>query len=326
MIHFNELYITEDGKNLVIDAAIDGFDVYKDCYITDISVQVKTDCGSTDPYVMTFPDSADYPIDAFLQNVVVIVDLDGDGKITYKDEELCIWVVNVVSKLGVDSKYDVNLDGVVDPKDVYDLIDYLTNKIPKLQTMDVNSDNTINIADVEDLINAILQALTGLYTSDEIALIRRYFNLIISGEGQTQYRYKRVRKCIPVKQLLLTAGVKESGDNLFLVKVNASIGGNAGSIEGLGCGWDIKTIYGLAYNDKKLYDTAVNLASSYGDDCDNNDAGRFMDFILRYYAFIFAIKCGNIDQACQYWNNYLRNTNAKTMPAGRGCGCHGAYR
>jgi hypothetical protein len=84
----------------------------------------------------------------------------------------------------------------------------------------------------------------------------------------------------------------------------------------------------VAYNDKKLYDTAVNLADSYGDSCDNNDSREFMDFILRYYAFQSALKCGDIDQACYYWNNYLKGSSIRSSygrNAGGGCGCHGSH-
>lgn len=97
------------------------------------------------------------------------------------------------------------------------------------------------------------------------------------------------------------------------------------SSESCDCGWDVNVIQGLAYNDKKLYDNALSLAGSYGDSCDNNDASKFIDFILRYYAFQYAVKCGDIEQACYYWNNYLRNnTGGGSMPRGGGCGCHGA--
>lgn len=44
MIHFNELYITEDGKNLVIDAEIDDFPAYKDCYLERITVDTTKHC------------------------------------------------------------------------------------------------------------------------------------------------------------------------------------------------------------------------------------------------------------------------------------------
>lgn len=40
MLHFNELYITEDGKNLVIDAEVDNLDIYNDCFISQVTVQI----------------------------------------------------------------------------------------------------------------------------------------------------------------------------------------------------------------------------------------------------------------------------------------------
>lgn len=326
MIHFNELYITEDGKNLVIDTAIDNFAVYNDCFINTIRIQSKTDCKSSDPYTIVFPGDNNDPIDALLQGVLIIVDIDNDGKITYHDEEICTRIYNIIKSLDLDLRYDVNEDGSVNVLDVTDIVAALTNLIPKTPKMDINQDLETNTADINALVDIILAAIQQVYGDEDYELITTYFDLVRNGDSIKQYRYKRIRKCISIKQLALLTNAKTDEDNLFLITVEATVGGNVAAIESLGCGWDTNIIYGLAYNDKKLYDAAVNLAGSYGDNCDNNDASRFVDFILRYYAFIFAIKCGDLDQACYYWNNYLRNNNTKTMFIGGGCGCHGTRR
>lgn len=41
MLHFNNLYITEDGKNLVIDVAIDDMSYFKDVYLNSIAIDTQ---------------------------------------------------------------------------------------------------------------------------------------------------------------------------------------------------------------------------------------------------------------------------------------------
>ena len=56
-------------------------------------------------------------------------------------------------------KGDVNRDGVIDSKDIVDLVDFIAGKSPKGVTAvsaDVNGDNVVNIADVIMVANAIL--------------------------------------------------------------------------------------------------------------------------------------------------------------------------
>lgn len=45
MLHFNELYITEDKQHLVIDVEIDDLPIYDDCYLEKITVDVAESCG-----------------------------------------------------------------------------------------------------------------------------------------------------------------------------------------------------------------------------------------------------------------------------------------
>lgn len=77
MIHFNELYITEDGKNLVIDAEIDDFPAYKDCYLERITVDTTKHCEE--------PDLFKEPLVVWEAKVKAIGDIDGDGHLTKYD-------------------------------------------------------------------------------------------------------------------------------------------------------------------------------------------------------------------------------------------------
>ena len=77
MIHFNELYITEDGKNLVIDAEIDDFPAYKDCYLERITVDTTKHCEE--------PGLFKEPLVVWDAKVKPVGDLDGDGHFTKYD-------------------------------------------------------------------------------------------------------------------------------------------------------------------------------------------------------------------------------------------------
>lgn len=235
MIHFNELYVTEDGEHLVIDTEIDNLPIYDGCVIDTISVSASPDCDKT--HTKT--------------------------KEVYSDGQVNQDIINNVSikKPEVDTGSDVP-----DPA--------------------VLPDNTNNLTH--------MRLCLGKYELDGI----------------------------------LTEDVSFS-DHIFTVTVEADVQGDAvynlAEITKLSCGWDENIIRGIAYNGRMLYDQAVNLASSYGDDCNDNGQNRFVDFILRYYAFMFAVKCGDIDKACYYWNNYLKGGRSagKQIHWGGGCGCHG---
>lgn len=45
MVHFNELYVTEDGKHLVVEAEIDKDPVFYGCYIESIKISPVVDCS-----------------------------------------------------------------------------------------------------------------------------------------------------------------------------------------------------------------------------------------------------------------------------------------
>lgn len=77
MIHFNELYITEDGKNLVIDAEIDNFPEYKDCYLERITVDTTKHCEE--------PGLFAEPLVVWEAELKSVGELDDDGKFTRKD-------------------------------------------------------------------------------------------------------------------------------------------------------------------------------------------------------------------------------------------------
>lgn len=324
MLHFNDLYVTEDGNHLVIDVQIDDLEVYSQCSISRITVNVLGDDCTTDSSkaVTVFEGGTG----------AVYVDMDGDGIITDIDRALVdrlMYLLDCIRSKNADfiNNYDVNRDGIVDIRDFNALIDRSLKK-PAVEGYhyDINGDTESgNQGDIDAWINGVLEFSTD---SDELKELLRQYNNAYEYLREVTEPSRHAYLCLSKTQVYSLLEGKTFGDRLFLVEVEANVKGNLSAIEGLGCGWDVNVIRGLAYNDKKLYDTAVSFASSYGDDCDNNDAGRFMDFVLRYYSFIFAVKCGDIPQACYYWNHYLSGNVAGTdkfSTGKRGCGCHGTY-
>ena len=204
---------------------------------------------------------------------------------------------------------DGNNDGVVDRQD-YDLASQildgiLSNPDPMtIKRLDINNDGELSIAD--------LNALSGIISSGD-KTYRKY-------DGK-----KRVKLCLSKNDKVFDGfEIDDFSNSLFLVRVEAECD-NAAELATLGCGWDNNVAFGVAYNGKPLYDAAVRYASTYGDTCSNNDASTFEDFILRYYSFLLALKCGDVKQACYYYSNYLLDNAVKGGASGNGCGCHGTY-
>lgn len=331
MVHFNELYITEDGNNLVIDVGIDNDPVYDGCYIDKITVSLKDDCDDTTNSTVVYTDSG--------VGGTTYVDINGDGVIDYVDITIIDWLQSYINSMYFTpdeiKKYDLNEDGFVDLRDVEFLLNVIKTQTVIDTRYDLSGDGEVTVADdVQVLIDLILNKMgqEGIIVPHSVIekLVNEYKKLIDSDDAEKvvgNNGKRRVRLCLPNLKQPLDFVKGSLSNHLFLVTVEAGMTGDSSAIDNLGCGWDQYVARGLAYDTKRLYDTAISYASSYGDSCDNNDSSAFLDFILRYYAFMFAIKCGDVDQACYYWNNYLkRGGNAKSLPLGGGCGCHGAYR
>lgn len=331
MLSFNELYITEDGKNLVIDVSVDDLAAYSECYINKITVNTaERHCTSKSS------------IDVFSGSTgIIYVDINGDGVISESDIEQIDWLQSMMHRVVLTektSKYDLNGDGVVDLKDIADIINAILNSTtqnPAPLIYDINGDKEVSIGDVNifiDLIKELIGKSCGsdACTADLIkVLLSRYSTCLqdtVEPKVEGVMPVKRKRLCLSVAELAELGLTKTMFNDLMVVRVEAIINGNVNMIEASGCGWDENVITGVAYNGKPLYDTAVKYASSYGSNCESNDASAFTDFILRYYAFDFALRNGDICTALKYWNDYL-GSSASVVSGGRGkgCGCHGTY-
>lgn len=278
MLSFNELYITEDGKNLVIDVSVGSDPMYKDVYIESIKLDL---CS----------------------NLVNGSDVSSKAVTVYEAELI---------RFG-----DVNLDGDVginDRQHAVDMIDAIHNGKEFL---------------VDDYRYG---AAFGLRYGDEITTneLERVLMAIddVVGGGPIQYipvKKRHVRICLDKNdEALVRLGVEDLSSALFMVRADAA-GGDAEAIANAGCGWDTSPIFGVAYNGKPLYDSAIRYASSYGNTCNDNDAAVLEDFILRYYSFLLALKCGDVKQACYYYNTYLTGAGLGSSSSGKNCGCHGTY-
>ena len=328
MLSFNELYITEDGKNLVIDVSVDDLAAYSECYINKITVNTADGhCKSKEP------------VDVFSGSTgVTYVDIDGDGVISESDVEQIDWLQSILHRIAYSdefAKYDVNKDGFIDLKDYVLIRQKILDNSTDL-VYDIDGTGSVNIGDI----NAWVQGLLTLFESEICGLSScdmqlaqsiwdKYDTLIqsrtsLKSEGTAPVHRKRL--CLVPQDLAELGFTKSIAGQLLVVRAEAVVNGNITMIESLGCGWDENVITGVAYDGKPLYDAAVRYASTFGGSCDSSDSSSFTDFILRYYAFDFALRNGDICKALQYWNEYL-NSTASTgyRGSGKGCGCHGTY-
>jgi len=342
MLHFNELYITEDGKNLVVDVEFDDPAAHPGMYIEKIEVALGSDCNDMDPFsnstVVWEPET------------FVVGDIDRDGKFTQHDIDLVTAVyycssaqikqsdqehVTNIANIYKDEtgyyywfnsqKYPLNADrglrrtadviGDLTDTEIYNVLtrivqysdaidsnnDALTNLtngkfLHYLCTgwfedvyiavggkysgtpYDINGDSEVNVADL----NAVTNYILSLSTDDDLA------SVVVKKQHW-------VHECFSwANGLSAILGVddKDLSGKLFFVRVY--VNGETEDIVSLDCATEVPYITGVAFNGKPLYCNAVKLASSFGDSCDDTAANQFVDYILRYYAFDFALRCGDL--------------------------------
>ena len=333
MLHFNELYVTDDNSHIVIDVEIDNFDEYAQCYIDKVTVNLAEDyCNGTGSGVVVYRGGSG----------LTYVDMDGDGKITERDVEQINGLNMFMKRLRPDkdglNKYDVNLDGKVDLHDYILITDAILGRVPMEDRYDVNNDGEKSIFDVKaiiDYINPLITSSKSLFTDNEYAEFIELFNLytdIVNDPARNSVQYKspepiqHKRLCLNSTDLINLDNA-DIGSSLFVVTAEARVDGKAVEIATMGCGWDENTITGVVYNSKPIYDSAVRYANALGESCSDSSASAFEDFILKYYGFDFALRCGDVCQALYYWNNYLNSGSSfgPSMMGGKGCGCHGTY-
>lgn len=334
MVHFNELYVTEDGKNLVIDAEIDDFPVYKGAYIEKITVNTAANyCAGNNDAAVTVYSGGDS---------VLYVDINDDAVIDEADMFIIDWLNKILSRKTTNPSYDVNMDDKVNLADVSAVLSVIlgTNRDESImQRTDINKDTETNIQDVKIILNAILGDRSWFEANLPEDVYRKIFGQDfddgshedgwydiwrnkertgVFGEGS-----RHVRRCLDKNDLVLTLKGSSINDNLFIVTVTANINGNAEELAELGCGWDNGTIYGYAYNGYPLYRSFLDMAGQYGNTCDNSSASAMTDYILNYYAFDFALRMGDWCNALHYWEELLSSNTGAGVVSGRGCGCRG---
>lgn len=370
MIHFNELYITEDGKGLVVDAEIDNLPGYEDCYIEKIELDTGDTCGKS----KLFSDA----ITIWEPDEIVVGDIDGDGKLTDNDFTLLKYL-NILCKqnrMTNHSQYETDVPGLYHKDDLYYYFDITDESESiddyKIQYIKSNGDKVYEMAkhiinDYDDIIlndndglreGKMLSFMTEEFNKDTyIALGGKYSGVVgdINGDEEVsindfntlvdfvlsldstsssynpnqQYTFikkvKRVRKCFSRKQIFPKMSSEDFANSMFFIKVTTGCD-DWDAVEQMGCGYDDCCIKGIVYNDKPIYDSAINYASNLGDTCDDNAAKIFQDFILRYFAFKYAIKVGDLCKAWEYYNNFLKGNTSITHSFHNRCCCHGAHR
>lgn len=326
MIHFNELYITDDGKNLVVDAEIDDFTVYDSCYINKITATTAANKCGTNPTE---------PVEIYVHDDFIYYDLDCDGIVTDEDVRMfrrtqqllkrislpTVWT-QVVDNVTYVYDLDVNRDGVVDVYDIYALVDYIVGgKAIDGYHYDVNEDGEVNVADINVLNSFILdRSFSVLGDCEEQQELEYLLGRFKNANDKGVVYSRHVRRCLDAYDLGLTGKL---GSNIILVTVEAMCDGSIGNIEKeLGCGWDTNTTTGAAYNGVPIYRGFLDLADSHGDDC-NSMIDDLAEYSLQYNAFDFSLRMGDWCTAQKYWELLTQGSSSVSVK-GRGCGCRGS--
>lgn len=350
MIHFNELYVTEDGKNLVIDAEIDDIAAFDQCVIDSISVNIGKNCTAPARDAVTVYDKPSY----------VVGDLDNDGRVLAHDRELWttlddLWHYELKQdgeeyyyEKPVENEYGDNvLTRFVVDSTLVDLMHYIVRKFEPLLgnglTTGINGFTAGHLLAyaVNQLggfaLDGSVPALPGNINGDnEVSIgdLNAFYDYIMDvvDNGRTprtnSHGQRHVRLCLDSTDLAPLVEDKDLSEHLFIVNVHAAVLGGYSEIAKIECGFICtdRSITGVAYNGKPLYDSAVQHANAYGNTCATNDMSQFVDWLLRYYGFLFALKAGDLCTAQRYWSEYLRGGAPSGFRSSNPCGCHGVYR
>ena len=345
MIHFNELYVTDDGKKLVIDAAIDDMPEYDNFYINSIKVDIGSNCRYGGKSVEA--------VEVYKPGVRIVGDLNNDGVLGEDDVAVWTTLLNIGNKKvytrddgthyykvtveDEDTGDNIVIDADID-NDIYAVYRSISLRVPTIAWSgdtflvklldfiwenigdasfpnagstpgDLTGNDEVNIEDVNAFINGYILAFHDGLIVDPITVGKKS---------------RHVHLCLGWDDGLSGIVTKDFTKTMFIVTATATA--DTEDIVELECGQDVSEIVGVAYNTKPLYDAAMKYAANYGNTCDTRDANSFIDFLMRYYGFLFALKCGDLCQAQYYWSNYLTNSESMSgsLTTG-GCGCHGTY-
>lgn len=154
------------------------------------------------------------------------------------------------------------------------------------------------------------------------------FGAFVQAYSDEDEHRRHVRMMLKKADEPIAALVTEERNNPLegIILVRASASCDVETLVNTECGCESNEIAGAAYNAKPLYDNAVKYANNYGNTCATNDMSDFVDWLLRYYGFQFALKCGDLCQAQYYFANYLNGTAPSGTRSSNPCGCHGARR
>ena len=134
------------------------------------------------------------------------------------------------------------------------------------------------------------------------------YNTIIKGvEGKS---LKSIRLTLDAGDLLPSLN-----SNLFFVYVKVKGTPSADTP----CGMDNITTLGVVFNFYPLYQHAFNYIKELSNTC--SIPKNFINYILQYKAFEFAIKTGHYTEAIKYWKKFFMKIKNSAITSN--CGCYG---
>lgn len=130
MIHYNNLYITEDGKYLVIDVAIDEDSTYDDVYLYGIAIDTQDTYitnGPSNNAKIIFLDEGD--VEKPSMNGIEEVKNSGKGVKKVKHTKLTLSAKDLGVNLNKDMLFIYSTASGFIPEDKPDVIKYITDTI-----------------------------------------------------------------------------------------------------------------------------------------------------------------------------------------------------
>lgn len=285
MVKFNNCYITNNGKQLVLDISVEDNEYYKGIYISDIYLDIS------DNYLGSALQVAPSKKAILLWNIShnsLIKESKIDSLYKFPND-----ILNKISKLAINNlTLDTVYSTIQDIMEEKPIPSFLYNNI-SYKDFDFNLDNQITTA---DFINSqsIYDKLNTVKNTDP------YMSNILQS-------FKRIQLVYDIDMLQ---------DKLFYIWVKC----DGVLLPNTPCGMKDFLSLNYIYNPRTLYLKGMSFIRELSQTC--NTAENFKQFILQKEALDISLLTGNYLQANKYWKAFYDTSN-KSCTHIKTCKCHG---
>lgn len=185
MIHFKELKYSRDNKNLIIDAAIDNLDYYKDMIIDSIIID------NQDTYINNGPSSNPiytYQVTDSYSKIYSLPEQCNCNPVKTEDDSYC-FVLDNNSKKHVRLEIPLNTLGIDSNKDIL-FVYVIASGTPAIDTPCGFDNNKImgTVINLQNIYRSALTSLREIECSDNCTIPKYFIDFIL--------RYKALELCI----------------------------------------------------------------------------------------------------------------------------------